>query len=483
MIFSMVVEFKISQTNPYYICHEGRFNKPPDRKKIMARDPVIRIFVVEDDPVYQRLVKYVVEMDSDHEVHVFATGKECLSNLSLKPDIVSLDYSLPDMTGEAILKKIKAFDPEIGVIILSGQQDIGTAVKLLREGAFDYLIKDSETKERLQNALSNIKKQISLRREVDNLKAELVEKYDFSKHLIGQSPPMLQVYQLLERAAKSNINVSIQGESGTGKEVVAKSIHHHSARQKGPFIALNMSAIPKELLESELFGYEKGAFTGAIASKKGQFELANGGTLFLDEIADLDISMQAKLLRALQEREFIRVGGERPIPFDARLIVASHKNLAEAVQKGHLREDLYYRLLGLSITLPPLRERGNDILLLAKTFLAKFAKQQGTSPQELSKEAKTKLLEYPFLGNVRELMAVIELASVMAEGKFVAAEDLQFNSISKKPEFLQQELTLEEYKDQIIHFYLRKYDDNVQLVADKLNIGKSTIYRLLQIQK
>jgi DNA-binding NtrC family response regulator len=449
----------------------------------MTKDHSIRIFVVEDDPVYRRLVKYVVEMDSDHEVHVFSTGRECLSNLGLKPDIVSLDYSLPDITGAEVLHKIKAFNEAIGVIILSGQQDIGTAVKLLREGAFDYIIKDSETKERLLNSLFHLKDNIRLKREVDTLKDELVEKYDFSKHLIGQSEPMLQVQRLIEKAVKSNINVSIQGESGTGKEVVAKSIHHNSPRRKGPFVALNMSAIPKELIESELFGYEKGAFTGAVARKKGQFELSNGGTLFLDEIADLDISMQAKLLRAIQEREFIRVGGESPIPFDARLIVATHKDLAEEVYNNRFREDLYYRLLGLSIKLPPLRERGNDILLLAKNFLANFAKQQGTKPMELSKEAKNKLMAYSFPGNVRELMAVIELASVMAEGKYVEAEDIQFSSISKESAFFNHELTLEEYKDQIIHFYLRKYDDNVQLVADKLNIGKSTIYRLLQLKK
>ena len=446
----------------------------------MTKDHSIRIFVVEDDPVYQRMVKYVVEMDSDHEVYVFATGAECLANLGLKPDIVSLDYSLPDTTGEEVLRKIKAFDEGIGIIILSGQQDISTAVKLLREGAFDYVIKDAETKERLQNALFQLKKQIRLRREVDSLKAELVEKYDFSKHLIGQSPPMLQVYNLIEKAVKSNINISIQGESGTGKEVVAKSIHHHSDRRAGPFVALNMSAIPRELIESELFGYEKGAFTGALARKKGQFELANGGTLFLDEIADLDLSVQAKLLRAIQEREFIRVGGETPTSFDARLIVATHKNLADEVEGKRFREDLYYRLLGLSIKLPPLRERGNDILLLAKNFLVNFAKQQGSKPLELSKEAKNKLLSYVFPGNVRELMAVIELASVMAEGKFVEPEDLQFNSLSKTPEFFNQERTLEEYKSEIIHFYLHKYNNNVQLVADKLDIGKSTIYRLLK---
>ena len=449
----------------------------------MAKDQSIRIFVVEDDPVYQRLVKYMVEMDSDHEVHLFVTGKDCLSNLGLKPDIVSLDYSLPDMTGEEVLHQIKAFDQDIGVVILSGQQDIGTAVNLLRQGAFDYIIKDAETKERFQHTLLHIKNQIKLKREVAMLKAELVEKYDFSKHFIGQSQPMLEVYHLIEKAVKSNINVSIQGESGTGKEVVAKCIHHNSFRRKGPFVALNMNAIPRELLESELFGYEKGAFTGALARKKGQFELSNGGTLFLDEIADLDISMQAKLLRALQEREFIRVGGSSPIPFDARIIVATHKNLAEEVQNGRFREDLYYRLLGLNIKLPPLHQRGNDIILLAKSFLANHAKQQGTKPLEISKDAKNKLLSYSFPGNVRELMAIIELAFVMAEGRYVEAEDIQFSSLAKEPEFFNQSRTLEEYKDEIIRFYLKKYDDNVQLVADKLNIGKSTIYRLLQHSK
>lgn len=449
----------------------------------MPNDHSIRIFVVEDDPVYQRLAKFVVEMDPDHEVHVFANGKACLANLSLKPDIVSLDYSLPDMTGEAVLQGLKAFNKEIGVIILSGQQDIGTAVKLLREGAYDYIIKDHETKERLQNAISHIKKQIGLRREVDGLKAELVEKYDFGKYFIGQSKPMQEVYHLIEKAVKTNINVSIQGESGTGKEVVAKSIHLNSSQKNGPFIGINMSAIPRELIESELFGYEKGAFTGALTRKKGQFELSNGGTLFLDEIADLDISMQAKLLRALQEREFVRVGGESPIPFDARIITATHKNLAEEVQKGNFREDLYYRLLGLSIKLPPLHERGNDILLLAKSFLANLAKSYGTKPLEFSKDAKNKLMSYSFPGNVRELMAIIELAFVMAGQQIIEAEDIQFSSISKEPEFFNQSMTMEEYKDEIVRHYLKKYGNNVQAVADKLQIGRSTIYRLLQPKK
>ncbi len=449
----------------------------------MAKDQPIRVFIVEDDPVYQRLVRYIVERDPEHEVHVFSTGRECLANLSLGPDIISLDYSLPDISGEQVLQKVMAFNQETGVVILSGQKDLKVAVRLLKEGAFDYIIKDEDTKERLTNTLSHLREKIGLKRELATLKAELVEKYDFSKQLIGQSEAMLRVGRLIEKAASSSINVSIQGESGTGKEVVAKLIHHNSARRPGPFIALSMSAIPRELLESELFGYEKGAFTGALARKKGLFELSNGGTLFLDEIAELDISIQAKLLRALQEREFFRLGGDATIPFDARLIVATHKDLTQEVRKGNFREDLYYRLLGLNIKLPPLRERGNDILLMAQKFLGDFSKQQSRKGMEFSKAAKNKLLGHHYPGNVRELLAVVELACVLATGKVIEAEDIQFSSMAKEPGFFEQNITMEQYKAQIVMHYLEKYSDNVQAVANKLDIGKSTIYRLLQQNK
>ncbi|MBL7827951.1 MAG: sigma-54-dependent Fis family transcriptional regulator [Saprospiraceae bacterium] len=446
----------------------------------MSKDQWIRIFVVEDDPVYQRVVKYLMERDPEHEVHVFSSGQACLDQLSLRPHIISLDYTLPDMTGEEVLSRIKSFDADIGVVILSGQQDIGTAVQLLRKGAFDYITKDKETQDRLQNTIHHLKKQISLEREVRNLKAELVEKYDFGKFLIGQSKPMLEVFRLISKAVRSEITVSIQGESGTGKEVVAKSIHHNSSRQKGPFVALNMSAIPKDLIESELFGFEKGAFTGALARKKGQFELSDGGTLFLDEIAEIDVSLQAKLLRAIQERQFLRIGSESPVSFDARLIVATHKNLAEEVRAGRFREDLYYRLLGLSIKLPPLCERGNDILLLANHFLRQSPQAKGVPVRELSKEAKNKLLSYHYPGNVRELMATIELASVMAEGKFIEPDDITFSNLISAHEFLNDEMTMEAYKNNIIRYYLKKYEGNVQAVAQHLDIGKSTVYRFLQ---
>jgi len=285
---------------------------------------------------------------------------------------------------------------------------------------------------------------------------------------------------LLEKAVKTDITVSITGETGTGKEVVAKSIHHNSTRKKGPFVAVNMSAIPNELVESELFGHEKGAFTGALSRKKGQFELANNGTLFLDEIAELDLNHQAKLLRALQEREVMRVGGESPVKFNARILIATHRDLAAEVRNGNFREDLYYRLIGLNVALPSLRERGNDILLLGQHFLNDFSKSQKMGKLEISKEAKKKLLEYSYPGNVRELKAVMELAAVMAEEKTVESEDIQFNSVRREQNFMTEEMTLEEYKHRIIRHFLQKYEDDVLLVAKKLDIGKSTIYRLLK---
>lgn len=438
-----------------------------------------RIFVVEDDPMYQRLVRYVMELNPDHEVHVFGTGQECIEQLSLGPDLVSLDFTLPDMSGEEVLKRIKAHDQQINVIILSGQQDISTAVKLLKQGAYDYITKDNETKDRLLNVMQHLKQRRSLQEEVEVLKEQLVARHGFG-NIIGASKAMRRVFLLLEKAAQTNITVSVNGETGTGKEVVARAIHFNSARQKGPYIAVNMAAIPTELVESELFGHEKGSFTGAISRKKGYFELSSEGTLFLDEIAELDLNLQAKLLRVLQEREFTRVGGEKPIPYDSRIIIATHKDLAEEVRKGNFREDLYYRLLGLNILLPPLRERDNDIILFANAFLADFCNHNKMPRLEISKEAKAKLLHYTYPGNVRELKAIIELAAVMAVGGEIVPDDIQFQSVRREAGFLTREMTLEEYKRNIIHHFLDKYDQDIPLVAQKLAIGKSTIYRMLQ---
>ncbi len=441
------------------------------------------IFVVEDDPMYQRMVKYVMELNPDHQVHVFSTGQECIQSLHLNPSIVSLDYSLPDMTGEDVLKKIKNYNKDISIVILSSQQDVSTAVKLLREGAYDYITKDSETNDRLLHTISRIKQQDDLKEEVSSLKEELQVNYKVDKSIIGDSNAMQNVFSLLEKAVKTNITISITGETGTGKEVIAKSIHYNSSRKKEPFVAVNMSAIPKELLESELFGHEKGAFTGANTRKRGMFEMANKGTLFLDEIGEMDINLQAKVLRALQEREILRVGAEKPISFDARVIVATHRNLQDEVSEGNFREDLFYRLLGLPIHLPPLRDRGNDIILLANFFLKSFTKNNELTTMKFSKEAKSKLLSYAFPGNVRELKAIIELAAVLTNENEISGNDIRFNSPKKGTDFLADEMTFEQYKKLIVTHFLKKYDDDIDKVALKLDIGKSTIYRMLKNEK
>jgi len=442
-------------------------------------DPV-KIFVVEDDPAYTKFLNYVLSLNPDFEVSTFETGKDIIDNLYKKPSIITLDYTLPDMDGEDVLKEIKAYDSNIHVIIISAQEKIGTAVELLKLGAYDYIIKDEETKDRLLNTINNARKNLSLVKEIDHLKQEISEKYEFDKSIIGNSPPLIKVFKLLEKAVKTNITVSVTGETGTGKELVAKAIHYNSKRKKKPFVAVNIAAIPAELIESELFGHEKGAFTGANTRRIGKFEEAEGGTLFLDEIGEMDLNLQAKLLRVLQERELTRIGGNDLIKLDIRLIVATHRDLAEEVKSENFREDLYYRLLGLPVHLPPLRDRGKDIILLAKFFLKQFAKDNDLPLLKLSPDAQEKLLNYPFPGNVRELRSIIELSAVMANEDAIESEDITFNSVSKEANFLFEEMTLRDYTFKIIKYYLDKYDDNVLLVAKKLDIGKSTIYRHLK---
>jgi len=436
--------------------------------------------VVEDDPVYLKLVQYVTELNPDHVVRTFTNGKDCIDHLHENPALVTLDYSLPDMTGEEVLKAIKAYNPEIPVIVVSSQESINTAVELLKHGAYDYITKDNETRERLLNSINNAKKHDALTKEVSHLREEVGQKYEFDNSIIGESPAIQKIFKLLTKAVKTNITVSITGETGTGKEVVAKAIHYNSERKDKPFVAVNIASIPENLIESELFGHEKGAFTGALARRKGKFEEAHTGTIFLDEIGEMDINLQAKLLRALQEREVTRIGGNEVVKFETRVIVATHRNLAEEVKAGNFREDLYYRLLGIPIELPPLRERGKDILLIANHFLSAFAKENKMGKVKISKEAQSKLMNYPFPGNVRELKSIIELAAVMCDDNVIEEADITFNTLQKEGQFLFEEMSLRDYTFKIIKHFLDKYDNNVLLVAEKLDIGKSSIYRYLK---
>lgn len=448
----------------------------------MNEEP-FKIFLVEDDVIFAKIISYHLSLNPDNKVEVFPDGKSMLKNLYKNPNLISLDYNLPDMTGMEILRQIQEFSAEIPVVVVSGQQDLATAIDLLKKGAYDYILKDQDTKERLWNITRNIRENLQLKHKIAELEEEIGKKYEYSNLIKGNSPAINKVFNLIEKAAKTNIVVSVYGETGTGKEMVAKAIHFASSRSKRPFVAVNVTAIPKELIESEMFGHEKGAFTGAANRRIGRFEEANKGTLFLDEIGDMDINMQSKLLRVLQEEELTRVGGNELVKLDVRVVVATHKNLLELVKTGQFREDLYYRLLGLPINLPPLRDRGNDIVLLARYFVDEFCAKNKLKKLSISPQAIMKLQKYHYPGNVRELKAIMELAAVMTNTNTIEDSDISFSTTSINQDFLYEELTLDEYNKRIIEHFLQKYDNKVRFVAKKLGIGKTTIYRLLNDNK
>ena len=440
----------------------------------------VKIFILEDDEFYSKWLEYQLSLHHDREVRKFETATEMLKHLHEQPAVVTLDYYLPDMKGDEVFKRIKSELPDVPVIVISGQEDVSVAVELLKEGAYDYIKKGEDAKQRLLNVVNTICENVDLRKEVNSLRSEIVLKHDFGKRIIGESKVIKQCFGLMEMASGSNITVSITGETGTGKELVAKCIHYNSDRKKNLFVPVNVAAIPRELLESELFGHEKGAFTGAVDDRIGKFEVAHNGTLFLDEIGEMDMAMQAKILRVLQEQEVTRVGSNKVVKLDVRIIVATHKDIGEEVRKGTFREDLYYRLLGLPINLAPLRNRGNDELILAKHFLDQYAKESGSEPMELTEAASAKIKEYPFPGNIRELKAVIDLAAVLSDGKEIRPEHIQFHSASSLNSVLNEGLTLKQYIHNIVKYHLVKNNDDVLLVAKKLDIGKSTIYRMLK---
>jgi DNA-binding NtrC family response regulator len=443
-------------------------------------DVPFTIFIVEDDPWYGQLLHYHLSLNPDDNVHLWTSGQECLDHMHLRPDVVTIDFSLPDMGGDKLLHTLRQRYPELPLIIISAQNKITTAVELLKMGAADYLVKDDNTKDLLWNAVQKLRETRGLRERVRSLESQLQAKYDFGKIMKGNSPAIQRIFGLMEKAAQTPVNVSITGETGTGKELVAKAIHLNSGRHRKPYVAVNMAAIPSELLESELFGHEKGAFTSAVGRKIGKFEEANGGTLFLDEIGDLNPAIQSKLLRVLQERELQRVGGNERIKLDVRLITATHKNLAEEVKNKTFREDLYYRIMGLPLLLPPLRDRDQDVLYLAKYFVEEFCREYGKPPMTLAPDALDKLRAYPYPGNVRELKTVVELAAVLSNGVEIEPSDILFAPAGHDSHFLGTEKTLREYTRAIVRHYLDKYHDNVPQVAQTLDVGKSTIYKMIQ---
>jgi DNA-binding NtrC family response regulator len=447
-------------------------------------EKAFKIFVVEDDEWYRRLLVHNLSMNPDYEIQAFENGKDCLARLDELPDIITLDYRLPDMKGLDVLKQVKAVNEDIQVILISEQDDISIVVELLKEGAYDYIVKSRDIKERLLNTVHNIRNRSKLKKEISTLRKEVKKKYSYQNTIIGNSQAAQHIFELIDKATRTNITVTVTGETGTGKELVAKAIHYNSNRSKMPFVAVNVAAIPKDLIESELFGHEKGAFTGANFRRIGKFEEANGGTLFLDEMAEMDISLQAKLLRALQEREIIRVGSNTAVKINCRIIIATNKNLLEEVKNGNFRQDLYYRLYGLPIELPPLRARGNDVIILAKHFIQQFCAENNMEAKSLSSDASSKLMSYAFPGNIRELKSIMELAVTLCDQDEITADHIVFGGgHDAMADITSQEMTLREYDIQIVKTFLKKYDNNTKLVAEKLEIGVATIYRMLKEDK
>ena len=439
-----------------------------------------RIFIVEDDFLAAETIYLNLSSNPEWEVEKFENGSDCLANLHRMPSMVTVDYELPDMTGDQLMKKILEHDPAVGVIFISGQRDIATAIELLKKGAFDYMVKGEISRERLWNAARLIRETQRLKAEKEGLLREVGKKFESPKELVGSSHMLRELYERIDKAASSSINVSVSGETGTGKEMVAKSIHYQSERRNRPFVAVNVGAIPAELIESELFGHEKGAFTGAVSRRSGLFEKANGGTLFLDEIGDMDQNMQVKLLRALQEREIRRVGGNEEIKIDVRLITATHKDLAGEVKKGNFRKDLFYRVMGLPIHLTPLRDRGSDIILLARYFATEYIRDNHLPPVTFTCEAINKLMTYSYPGNVRELKAIVELAAVLCENQTIDAQHITFNTSGSKDDLYDENMTLDGYIVKIIKLFLQKNGQNPTLAARKLGIGRATMYRYIK---
>jgi DNA-binding NtrC family response regulator len=374
--------------------------------------PKKRVLLIDDEARVRTSLKMVLE--PAYEILQAADAQEGLDVFRKEgPDLVLLDVILPGTDGLAVLQTLRSESKMVPVIMLTGTKLVKTAVDAMKLGAADYLSKPFDVEE-LRLVVDRALESLELQREVKQLRSQVVQRYAFH-NLIGKSQGMQEIYGKIEQVSDSRTTVLVTGESGTGKELVAKALHYNSSRRDRPCIALNCAALPETLIESELFGHEKGAFTDATARRTGQFELAHTGTLFLDEIGDLSPVTQAKLLRVLQEREFTRIGGSQPIKVDVRIVAATNKNLDELVRKGQFREDLYYRINVIALYLPPLRERGEDISLLAKHFLAKRVEEEKRPRIEFSKDALETLARYPWPGNVRELENIVEQAFIWSQ--------------------------------------------------------------------
>ena len=437
------------------------------------------LLVIDDEKNIREGLAADFEMDG-YDVKIAANGDEGLEFLSKGDiDLVITDLRMPGTSGEDVLKKVTREMPGIPVIVLTGHGSIDAAVSAMQNGAYDFLTKPLNL-EHLELVVKRALKGRELSLQHQELLSEVKSKS--SDNMIGKSPSLQKVNNLINKVADSKISILITGESGVGKEVVADAIQKKSSRWDKPFIKVHCAALSESLLESELFGHEKGAFTGAEALHKGKFELADGGTIFLDEIGEINPGVQVKLLRVLQEKKFERVGGEKTIEVDVRVISATNKTLEDEVKQKHFREDLYFRLKGIEIMVPPLRERKDDIPLLLNNFLSKYNKENNKNIKGFSNSAKNILFNYDWPGNVRELQHCVESAVVMASGDEIQAEDLTIQLEDKKNSsgiLVPYGISLEDAEKMIILENLESNNGNKTKTADILKIGRKTLHRKL----
>jgi len=452
---------------------------------------VKKILIIDDDESIIWVIKKALE-PFGYKITSRTRLASGLRAVDDHPHLVLLDLILPDGNGLEGLREIRSADPDITVIMITANAKMESTITAMKEGAYDYLEKPFDIEE-LKIVVEKAFRDLSMKQELRDLKKAAFETE--TPQMIGKSPKMLKVFKDIGKVASKDITVLITGESGTGKELVAKAIHFNSRRSSGPFIALNAASIPKDLLESELFGYRKGAFTGAVGNKAGKIEAANGGTLFLDEIAEMDPNLQTKLLRFLQDKEFTPLGSTESIRAEVRIIGATNRDLSEAAARGAFREDLYYRFNVVQIKVPPLRDRKEDIPLLIKSFLKDAAEKFETGEKELSKEAKVLLTKYDWPGNVRELENVIKRACVLSAGTMIEKRDLllEEDSAYSIKEFLEEKLKrylkdmarvtncnlydtiLSEVEKALISIVLRETNGNQLQTARLLGINRNTL--------
>lgn len=442
------------------------------------------ILVVEDEPKLRRLLELQLA-DEGFRARSTDNAEAGLKLANQEPfDLVLTDFKLPGMTGLEFLHALKRIDANLPVVIMTAYGTVEAAVEAMKAGASDYVLKPFA----LAELILVIRKELAsheLREENRALREALGKRYQY-KNVIAHSDKMQAVLAMVERVAATNATVLLGGESGVGKDMIARAIHEHSQRAAGPFVKINSTAIPENLLESELFGYEKGAFSGATASKPGKFELADKGTLFLDEIGDVPAATQVKLLRVLQDREFERLGGTKTLKVDVRLIAATNRDLRAAIEEGAFREDLYYRLNVVAIDIPPLREHKEDIPALANFFLEKFARESNQPLRKLKPDALRKLIDYHWPGNARELENIIARGATLALGDALGADDIHLDSetpsrraAAQASPVLPPGMTLEKWEEEMIREALRQANGNKSQAARALGLSRNALrYRL-----